>query len=68
MIERGKTYLESVLRAVDPGYRATTFRSGTWILAPSDRLLSILVDLRIQVDISMVKSLAYDRSSTMSRS
>jgi hypothetical protein len=60
MIERSKTYLESVLRAVDPGYRTTTFRSGTWALAPSDHLLSILVELGIQVDISMVKGLVYD--------
>jgi len=60
MIERSKTYLESVLRAVDPDYRATTFRSGTWALAPSDHLLSTLIDLGIQVDISMVKGLVYD--------
>ena len=60
MIERSKAYLESILRAVDPGYRVTTFRSGAWALAPSDHLLTMLADLGIRVDISMVSGLVYD--------
>ena len=30
MLQRGKAYLESLLKDIDPNYRCVSFRSGAW--------------------------------------
>jgi hypothetical protein len=59
MIARGKEYLENLLRAVDPNYRCVSFRSGSWCIAPSPHILSILAELGIVFDMSIVGGVRY---------
>src|SRR5436190_3977784 len=56
----GKSYLETLLRAVDPEYRCVSFRSGSWCIAPSPHILSLLVVLDIVFDMSIVAGVRYD--------
>jgi hypothetical protein len=60
MIRRCRSYLEGLLRAVDPGYRCVSFRSGQWCIAPSDHILAILADEGFSFDMSIVGGLVYD--------
>jgi hypothetical protein len=60
MLSAGKSYLESLLRTVDPEYRCVSFRSGSWCIAPSPHLLSLLVELGIVFDMSIVAGVRYD--------
>ena len=53
MISDCKSYLENVLRPVDPQYRCVAFRASALALAPSACLLSSLASLGIEVDVSM---------------
>ena len=60
MLTAGKSYLETLLRAVDPEYRCVSFRSGSWCIAPSPHLLSLLAELDIVFDMSIVAGLRCD--------
>lgn len=60
MMLAGKTYLENLLRAVDPSYRCVSFRSGSWCIAPSPHILSLLVKLGIVFDMSIVGGVRYE--------
>ncbi len=60
MMSAGKDYLEKLLRAVDPNYRVVSFRSGSWCIAPSPHMLSLLVKLGIVFDMSIVGGVHYD--------
>ncbi len=60
MMRRGRDYLENLLRAVDPAYSCVSFRSGAWCIAPSKHILHQLVELGIQLDISIVGGVRYD--------
>jgi hypothetical protein len=53
MLAESKTYLERLLQPVQRDYRCVAFRASALALAPSGRLLSTLVDLGIQIDVSM---------------
>ena len=53
MILDCKSYLENVLRFVNPQYRCLAFRASALALAPSAHLLSTLAALGIEMDVSM---------------
>jgi hypothetical protein len=59
MIASGKEYLENLLRPLDPRYRCVSFRSGSWCIAPSTYLLSLLAELGIVFDMSIVGGVRY---------
>jgi hypothetical protein len=60
MVERAKAYLEGLLRPVNPDYRCVSFRSGSWCIAPSADVLTVLAELGIVFDMSIVDGLLYD--------
>jgi hypothetical protein len=60
MLSRGKEYLENLLRPVDSNYRCISYRAGSWCIAPSSFMLSLLADLGIVFDISIIGKLKYD--------
>ncbi|MCA1591084.1 MAG: hypothetical protein LC754_00175 [Acidobacteria bacterium] len=60
MLRAGKEYLENLLRPVDPFYRCVSFRAGASIIAPSPHILSLLVKIGIEVDMSIVGGLHHD--------
>lgn len=53
MLAESKLYLENLLQQVNPDYRCVAFRASALALAPSDYLLSGLVGLGIQIDVSV---------------
>jgi hypothetical protein len=60
MLSKGKDYLETLLRRVDPNYRCVSFRSGAWCIAPSPHMLELLVKLGIVFDMSIVAGVRYE--------
>ena len=60
MLVRGKEYLENLLRPLNSDYRCISYRAGSWCVAPSSFMLSLLADLGILFDISIVGKLKYD--------
>jgi hypothetical protein len=60
MLARCKDYLEALLRPIDPGYRCLTFRSGSWCIAPGRHVLDVLVELGIEVDVSIADGIHSD--------
>jgi hypothetical protein len=60
MLSRGKEYLEKLLRPLDSNYRCISYRAGSWCIAPSSFMLSLLADLGIVFDISIIGKLKYD--------
>lgn len=59
LIARGKEYLENLLRPIDPNYASVSFRSGSWCIAPSPFMLSLLADFGIVFDMSIVGGVRY---------
>jgi hypothetical protein len=53
MLSQCRSYLEHLLQPVDRDYRCVAFRASALALAPSGCLLSTLVDLGIQIDVSV---------------
>lgn len=53
MLADTKKYLEDLLRPVDSAYRCLAFRAGALAAAPSDHLFKSLVELGIQLDVSI---------------
>jgi hypothetical protein len=60
MMQAGKEYLENLLRPLDPAYSCVSFRSGSWCIAPSPHMLSLLVKLGIVFDMSIVGGVCYE--------
>lgn len=60
MMTACKQYLENLLRPLDPNYRCLSFRSGSWCIAPSPHILSLLVKLGIVFDMSIVSGVSYN--------
>ena len=60
MMSAGKAYLENLLRPIDDAYRPVSFRSGSWCIAPSAHLLTLLVKLGIVFDMSIVGGVRYE--------
>ncbi len=59
LIARGKEYLENLLRPIDPNYASVSFRSGSWCIAPSPFMLTLLADFGIVFDMSVVGGVRY---------
>ena len=53
MLAESKSYLENLLQAVNRDYGCVAFRASALALAPSDDLLSTLVELGIKIDVSV---------------
>lgn len=60
LITRGKYYLEKLLQQINPNYRCVSFRSGSWCIAPSPFMLTLLAELGIDFDMSIVGGVRYD--------
>lgn len=69
IIKWGKTYLENVLKQVEPKYRCIAYRAGGYMIQPHQNLFSILKDNDIIIDSSIalrqkaVGLLSYDYSN-----
>jgi len=57
MLAQSKNYLENLLRRLDPTYKCVAFRSGSSCIAPSPFALSVLAQLGIVFDMSIVGGL-----------
>lgn len=55
VIRRGKEFLESLLRPVDPAYRCFVFRAANWSVSPSANVVRALVENGIRIDTSIFK-------------
>ena len=53
MLADTKSYLENLLQPVDSDYRCLAFRAGALAAAPSDHLFKSLVELGIELDVSI---------------
>ena len=53
MLAESKSYLEKLMRPVNPDYRCVAFRASALALAPSPHLLSSLAALGIEIDTSV---------------
>ncbi len=42
MVKQGKTYLESLLKPIDPGYQCDVFRAANWSVSPSENVVKTL--------------------------
>jgi hypothetical protein len=60
MMKAGKDYLEKLLRPINPDYACVSFRSGSWCIAPSPHMLTLLVKLGIVFDMSIVGGVRYE--------
>jgi hypothetical protein len=60
MLQRGKEYLENLLKDIEAQYHCVSFRSGAWCIAPSPHMLDLLVELGIAFDMSIVAGVKYD--------
>jgi hypothetical protein len=60
MLSNSKRYLEDLLTPLNPEYRCVSFRSGSWCIAPSADVLSVLAELGVVFDMSIVAGLFYD--------
>src|SRR5260370_35454204 len=60
MVIAGRQYLETLLRRINPAYACVSFRAGSWCVAPSVSLLSILSELGFVFDMSIVSRIRYD--------
>jgi len=63
MIADSKVYLENLLRPLDSAYRCVVFRASALAIAPSERLMSSLADLGIEVDVSVAPGFYLDNST-----
>src|SRR5262245_46931511 len=59
MIAAGKEYLVNLLRPINQDYRCVSFRSGSWCIAPSPHILTLLADAGIVFDMSIVGGVRY---------
>ena len=59
MIVQGIQYLEALIRPLDSSYRCISFRSGSWAIAPSEFVLSVLASHGIEFDMSLVAGVRY---------
>jgi hypothetical protein len=57
MLAEGKQYLENLLQPLDQSYRCLAFRAGGLAAAPSDHLFKSLVNLGIELDVSIAAGL-----------
>jgi len=55
MIGRGKAYLESILKSVNPNYRCLAFRAANWSVSPAKNVVKALLQNGIKIDTSVFK-------------
>jgi hypothetical protein len=55
MVSKGKEFLESILRPIDPEYRCIAFRAANWSVSPSKNVAITLLEHRIKIDTSVFK-------------
>lgn len=55
MVRRGKDFLETLLRPVDPNYRCNVFRAANWSVCPSKNVIKALLNNGITIDTSVFK-------------
>jgi hypothetical protein len=55
MVRQGKSYLESLLKPLDPAYRCHVFRAANWSVAPSKRVVETLAQHGLDIDTSVFK-------------
>jgi hypothetical protein len=60
LIARGKEYLENLLRPVKANYACYSFRSGSWCIAPSPFMLTVLAESGFVFDMSIVGGVRYE--------
>ncbi|MBI4492011.1 MAG: hypothetical protein HY690_04390 [Chloroflexi bacterium] len=60
MLGNCKSYLESLLKPINPAYRCVSFKSGAWCIAPGEHVLPALIDLGIKFDMSIAQGLTKD--------
>lgn len=53
MLADARAYLENLLQPIDPSYRCLAFRAGALAAAPSEHLFELLVELGIELDVSV---------------
>jgi hypothetical protein len=63
IIAEAKQQLENLFRPIDPDYRCVAFRASALALAPSTELLSSLVSLGIEIDVSMAAGFYLDNET-----
>lgn len=62
-LERGKTYLESLLQPVDPTYRTVAFRAGGWMMQPSTAALAAMRTVGLEADVTVIKGLVMENAA-----
>jgi hypothetical protein len=55
---RGKLYLDSLLRSVDPTYECIAFRAGAYCMEPSHEIIPALIRAGIRCDTSVIKGIS----------
>jgi hypothetical protein len=53
MLADARSYLENLLQPINPSYRCLAFRAGALAAAPSEHLFESLVELGIELDVSI---------------
>lgn len=57
LILRGKTYLESIIKEVNPEYECLAFRAGAYCIQPSKDIIDILLRTGFKLDTSVTKGM-----------
>jgi len=57
VLERGKGYLDSLLRSIDPNYECLAFRGGAYCIQPSRVVIDKLLKVGIVCDTSVTKGM-----------
>lgn len=55
VLSQGKSFLESLLKPVNPGYKCFAFRAGAWSAQDSRKLISALLEAGYKVDSTVAK-------------
>jgi hypothetical protein len=63
ILASGKQYLEALLRPMDSSYRCVAFRAGALAAAPSTHLFESLINLGIELDVSMAGGVFVDSAN-----
>jgi hypothetical protein len=60
MLKSGKQYLEELLQPLDSSFRCVAFRAGALAVAPSNHLLTSLIKLGIELDVSLAGGMFFE--------
>jgi len=62
IIASSKAYLETLLRRVHPEYAVSSYRAGSWAIAPSEHMMEILCENGVGLDVSIVGGMKIDNA------